>query len=107
MSDQQMPVMILAWKAVQQNTLRGFASIRLGAALKIHDVAIHRHANGRAWASLPAKPAINVAERTVKANDAGKIIYLPMLEWDNKGAADRFSESVLAALEAAYPDATR
>lgn len=106
MSDNQMPVTILAWKPMVRNTLRGFLSIRLGASLKIHDITIHRYDESRCWASFPSKPALT-SDGVAKRNDAGKIVYVPVLEWDSKAAGDRFSESVVAALEAKHPDATR
>ena len=106
MSEQSpMPVAILTWKPLARNTLRGFASIRLGASLKISDVTIHRHENGRCWASFPSKPVL-APDGTVKKGDNGKPMYTPIIEWDSKAAADRFSASVIGALEAEYPGAT-
>lgn len=103
MSD-RMPVTILSWKPLVRNSLRGFASIRLGAALKIHDVAIHVHENGRRWAQLPAKPTIQ-QDGTAKRDANGKIQYVPIMEWIDRAASDKFSESVIAALQADFPEA--
>jgi hypothetical protein len=101
-----MPVTVIGWKPLVRNTLRGFATIKLGAALKISDVTVHRHESGKAWASFPSKPIIN-ADGTIKKGDNGKAIYQPILEWDSKASADRFSEAVLAAIEEAHPGATQ
>lgn len=101
----QMPVEILGWKPLVRNTLRGFVSIRLGAELKISDVTIHRHENGKCWASFPSKPVM-LPDGTSKKGDNGKAIYSPILEWTSKAAGDRFSESVIAALERAHPGAS-
>lgn len=107
MSEQkQMPVTILGWNPLVRNTLRGFAAIRLGAGLKINDVAIHRHENGKCWASMPSKPVI-LANGTAKKGDNGKAIYTPILEWVSKDMRDRFSDSVLTALELEYPGVSK
>lgn len=100
-----MPVSIIAWRALNRNTLRGFATIKLGASLKINDVTIHRHENGQTWASFPSKPVL-MPDGTAKKGDNGKPMYIPILEWDSKAARDRFSESVIAALEKEHPGAT-
>lgn len=100
-----MPVAILAWRPLTRNTLRGFATVRLGAALKINDVAVHRHENGRCWAAMPSKPVI-LPDGSAKIGDNGKQIYVPILEWTDRAASDRFSESVVAALEFDHPGAT-
>lgn len=103
MSDRPMPVQILEWKALNRNTLRGFAKIKLGA-LRIHDVAVHTK-DKRSWAQLPAKPQIN-ADGSARKNQDGKIQYSPLIEWETREASDRFSASVVAALEESHPGAT-
>ncbi len=100
-----MPVTLLTWRSITRNTLRGFASVRLGAALKIHDIAVHRHSEGRAWAALPSKPVL-MQDGSVKRGDNGKPVYAPILEWADRAASDRFSEAVIAAIEAGNPGAT-
>jgi hypothetical protein len=98
-----MPVKILEWKPFRKNSLLGFVAIQLGA-LKIKDITVNL-SNERRWCGLPAKPMIDNSGAAVRT-DQGKIRYVPILEWETKGAHDRFSESVLAALEEAYPDST-
>jgi hypothetical protein len=103
-ANRSMPVVLLGWKPLRRNTLQGFASIRLGATLKIHDVAVHRHENGRRWAQLPAKPILQ-ADGSVKRDGSGKVQYAPLLEWSDRAASDRFSEAVIEAIEAQHPGA--
>lgn len=104
MSEQKpMPVELISWKSIERNTLRGFAVVRLGA-LKISDVAIHRKGD-RAWAQLPAKPQIS-SDGNVRRGDTGKILYVPVIEWATRESSDRFSEAVVAAVEAQNPGAT-
>ena len=99
-----MPVVLLAWKPMPRNSLRGFAKIRLGKSLVISDIAVHCH-TGRRWAQLPSKPMVGKDGNGIR-DDAGKLRYVPMLEWTDKAAADRFSEAVLAAVEAGYSGET-
>jgi hypothetical protein len=97
---------MVAWKAVQKNSLRGFADIRLSNGLTIHDISIHT-ANGRAWASLPSKPMLG-ADGVAKRDDTtGKVKYVPILEWPDRQTADRFSAAVIDAIEAQHPGAVR
>jgi trans-aconitate methyltransferase len=39
-------------------------------------------------------------------DDKGKIRYVPLLEWLDKDAADKFSQAVIEAVEREYPGAT-
>jgi len=98
-----MPVTILEWRPMKRNSLLGFVTIQLGA-LKIKDVTINEN-TGRHWAGMPAKVMVDREGATLKTPE-GKLRYAPILEWANKAAGDRFSESVIAALEAAHPGAT-
>jgi hypothetical protein len=98
-----MPVALLAWKPITKGSLRGFARVRLGKALIIHDVPV-LSSNGRAWVALPGKLVINV-EGTVARDEKGKQRYIPILEWADRAAGDRFSAAVLAAIRAEHPDA--
>lgn len=98
-----MPVTLLEWKPVARNSLVGFATIRLGAALRIADIAIHS-SRGKRWAQLPSKPVIG-SDGNIKRDEAGKIQYVPILKWIDRQSADRFSESVIAAVDREYPNA--
>ena len=79
MTDAPMPIALLAWKPMDRNTLKGFATVRLGCSLSITDVAVHS-ANGKRWASLPSKPVVD-REGIIKKTDAGKTQYVPLLTW--------------------------
>jgi len=94
---------LLEWKPLARNSLRGFATVRLGKALKIADISVHC-ANGKRWASLPSKPQIN--GETVQKDDRGKIKYIPIVQWLDRESADRFSNAVIEAVEAQHPGDT-
>jgi hypothetical protein len=91
-------VSLLSWKPVQRNSLRGFASVRLGRALKISDVAIHC-SHGTRYVQLPSKPMIDTASGTILRNDKGKVRYVPLLEWLDKADAVKFAQAVIEAVE--------
>ena len=90
-----MPVKLLEWRAMERNTLRGFARVSVGA-LEITDVTVHVSGDRR-WASLPAKPQIDKEGGVIKKD--GKTQYAKVIAWLNKETQDRFSEAVIAAIE--------
>ena len=102
-SPEAMPVALLDWKPITKGALRGFARVRLGRALVIHDIPV-LCSNGRAWATLPGKPIIG-ADGTVVRDDKGKTRHAPILEWADRATADRFGAAVLAALRTEHPNA--
>jgi hypothetical protein len=87
-----------------RNTLRGFAKVRLGKALVMHDVAVHC-SNGKRWAQAPSKPVIN-REGVAKRDDRDKIQYVPVITWADRQTADSFSEGVIEAVEREHPGST-
>jgi len=96
MSD-TMPVVLRGWKAVEKGSLLGFADVRLGRALTIHDVSVLA-SGGRVWASMPAKPLIG-PDGMVQRDAKGKVRYAQLLEWDDKASRDRWSAAVVEAVE--------
>ena len=84
------------WRALQRNTLLGFATINIKELrLTIRDVAIHEK-NGQRWAQPPAKPQIKNGALVTDA--AGKLQYSPVLEFDSRAVRDAFSRAVVAAV---------
>lgn len=97
-----MPVRILAWKPLLRGNLKGFADVQIGQ-LKIFSVGVFRSADG-AWGMMPSKPRIGRDGAIVKRSD-GKTEYDPVVEWASRETADRFSASLILALEMAHPGA--
>jgi hypothetical protein len=93
---------IVEWKPLVKNSLRGFATVRLRNGLSIKDVTVHS-SNGKRWASLPSKPLVDKDGNAQRDRESGKIRYVPILEWPSRDVADRFSEAVISAIEAAHP----
>lgn len=90
-----MPVVLVDWRPMVRNSLRGFATVQVGA-LEITDVSVHISGDRR-WAGLPAKPQID-RDGNVRRKD-NKIEYAKVIAWTNKETADRFSKAVIAAIE--------
>jgi hypothetical protein len=107
MSDVREPrgVSLLDWKAVRQNTLYGFASVKVARInLRIDDVAIHQKGGSR-WAALPSKPMVDRSGAVLRDQTTGKVKYSPILQWCDRRTSDAFSQAVVTALLAAHPDA--
>jgi hypothetical protein len=99
-----MQASLLEWRSMPRNSLRGFATVRLGKSLKIKDIPVHC-SHGKRWASLPSKPMIG-SDGTAQRDERGKIKYVPILEWTNREAQDEFSNAVLEAIEREFPGQT-
>jgi hypothetical protein len=93
-------MVLLDWRAVRRNSLRGFARLELPSGLQIDDVAVHE-SHGRAWASLPARPMIGVDGRHITRD--GKAVYVALLRWRSHDLADRFSAAVIELIRTAHP----
>lgn len=96
-------VVIEEWKPRQQNTLLGFATVRLPSGMRLHDVSVHMK-SGKAWASPASKPQIDRNGAAIRGDD-GKVKYLPIVSFETKTIGDRFSVAVIEALRLAHPDA--
>jgi hypothetical protein len=97
---------LLSWRPHRQNTLRGFASVRLQNGLAIHDVVVHTSHN-RSWASLPSKPMLDKSGAALRDSETGKLRYAPILEWPDRATANRFSDAVVELVEREHPGAVR
>lgn len=97
--DPRRGVVCTEWRACERGTLRGFATVRVGARnLMIADIAIHKAESGKRWAQLPAKPMLDRSRQLVV--EGGKVRYSKVLWFENHGVARRFSEAVLRAVDA-------
>lgn len=87
-----------AWRPMERNTLRGFATLRIEAIkLTIAECPAHE-SHGRQWVSLPARPMID-AEGKALRDERGKIKYASILNWESREAQDRFSAAALRAIQ--------
>src|SRR5262245_29456004 len=95
----EMPsVACLDFRPLERNTLKGFAKIKIGPwCLVLDGIAIHEK-NGRRWAQLPDRPQLP-QDGQVLRDDTGKINYAKVMEFTDRGVADRFSAAVVEAVE--------
>ena len=98
MTAHSLGVTCTAWRPCERNTLRGFADLRLdNVSLNIGGCALHER-NGKRWVQLPARPQLDEARNLIR-NDAGKIQYAKVLDFDSREVADRFNAAALTAIE--------
>ncbi len=97
MSAGSIPVMLLEWRAVVKGGLRGFAKVRLGKSLTIHDVPV-LVSHGKAWATMPSKPLVG-ADGVALRDTNGRQRYAPVLEWADRDSSNRFSAGVIEAIK--------
>lgn len=98
-----MPITIEEFIPRRSKTLCGFFRIKLPSGMILHDVSLHV-SGSRAWVSPSAKVMLDRSE-AVARDDAGKIRYLPVVSFETKELAAKFSEQVVEAIRLAFPDA--
>jgi hypothetical protein len=77
------------WKAIEKNTLRGFASLKLPCGLIIHNCSLHEQ-NGSRWIGMPGG-------RYQKAD--GETAYAPAVEFSDRESREEFRISALRAID--------
>jgi hypothetical protein len=102
-------VVVEEFKAVTRNSLRGFARVRMPSGMVFHDVGIYE-TNGTRWASPASKPMLGRDGTQIKRDGTqikrdGKPAYQPMISFVSKEARDKFSSTIIAAIEASHPEA--
>lgn len=95
-------VVVEEFKAVTRNSLRGFARVRMPSGMIFHDVGIYE-TDGTRWASPASKPMLGRDGTQIKRD--GKPAYQPMISFVSKEARDKFSSTIIAAIEASHPEA--
>ncbi len=95
-----LPVHLADWRPLAKGSLRGFAKVKLGRTLLLHDVAVFR-TSARSWAAMPGRPMVG-ADGLALRDAEGRQRYSPSVEWVGREAADRFSEAVIAEIERQY-----
>ncbi len=96
-------VVVEDWRPLIKNSLRGFVRVRLPSGIVVHDVAVHVRED-RKWVSPPGRPAIG-RDGTQMRDSSCKPLFNPTITFADKTTADKFSVSILTALQAAHPEA--
>jgi hypothetical protein len=98
-------VRIVDFRSVRRNSLLGFARVELPSGMVIADVTVMlAGTTGRPWASPPSKPMVD-REGVVLKDPNGKIRYTPIIEFTSREIRTRWSDAVIAAMQAAHPEA--
>jgi hypothetical protein len=92
---------LVSWRALNKNSLRGFATVELPIGLTIADIPV-LVSQGGLWAALPAKPQLDQNGRH-RRDANGKPAYSPILQWRDKDLSKRFSATVVELVRAAHP----
>ena len=99
----KLSIEVVGFKPVRKGTLVGFCDIVFPELkLKIHEVALHEK-NGSRWAAMPARPWLK--DGVAIRDDAGKIQYSPLFEFEDRPTRDAFSAAVWKALLDFDPEA--
>jgi hypothetical protein len=91
------------FKPVLRNSLRGFCRVRFRSGLVIAEITLHV-TNGRPWASPPARSMTDRNGAPMR-DENGKTRWQPLITFATKAHRDNWSDQVVAAVLAAYPDA--
>src|ERR1700722_8331237 len=98
------PVIVTEWRPMPKNTLLGFCSAHLPSGMQIADCSVHQK-NGKFWVSPPGKPQLDRDGVALRDVATGRIKYLPIITFETKAIADRFSAQIIEALRRAFPEA--
>jgi hypothetical protein len=102
--DMKLSIRIENFKPWRSNTLHGFLDIVIPELrLRIREATVHE-SFGKRWVGLPAKAQIT-REGTVRRDERGKTAYSAVLQFTDRGTSNAFSQRVIDALIAAYPNA--
>lgn len=89
------------FRAVQKNTLRGFATFEFPNGMVISDMPAHTK-NGKSWVQFPAVPQLENGQHRVVD---GKAQYRRIIEWRDRDLSDRFSLAAVAVIKRERPGA--
>jgi hypothetical protein len=82
-------IIIRDWKSHQKHTLQGFFTATFPSGLVLHDLMLHQK-NGVRWIAFPAREW---------KDSQGNRQFARFVEFSDRGAADRFRDAVLEALD--------
>ena len=94
---------VTAFRALERNTLRGFATIAHDNGIVVLDCALHER-DGKRWCSPPSRPMLDRDRRLVVGDD-GKVKYVPTIDLlvDTK-TRSRWSTAAVQAIDAWLAD---
>ena len=91
------------FKPYCRNSLRGFCRVRFTSGIVISGVTVHSD-NGKSWASPPSRPMVD-RDGVALRDEVGKVRYDQIITFADPSARRRFSDDIVTAMHAAYPEA--
>lgn len=88
----------VGWKKLERGSLMGFADLMMDSGLVLLGCTLHAM-NGKRWCSPPGRPQLS-PERALMYDDAGKLLYAPVIEFVDKKIRYRWSDEAVKAIEA-------
>ena len=92
---------LLDWRRLDKGALVGRATVLLPSGLQISDIGIFRK-DGEAWSQLPSEPMRDAEGQILKDAVTGKARYRSPLKWSTRELQSRFSEALVALIEAEH-----
>ena len=91
------PMVATDWREIKRHSLRGFFTLKLASGIVLRGCSLHEQ-RGKRWIALPGAPQIddNIRRRT---DQAGKKLYVPVVEIPDREQRDRFQRLALAAVD--------
>ena len=100
----KLSVRVKGFKPWRQNTLHGFVDLIVPEMhMQILGATAHE-SHGKRWIGLPSKPRLG-PDGCAERDERGKILYMPVLQFDDRKTSDAFSPQAIEALLAAHPHA--
>jgi hypothetical protein len=100
----KLSVRVKGFKPWRQNTLHGFIDLVVPEMhMQILGATVHE-SHGKRWIGLPAKPQLN-EDGCARRDERGKIVYLPVVLFEDRKTSDAFSARAVEALLIAHPRA--
>ena len=97
---------VLAFKAVERDALRGWATVLMPSGMILHDVGVfHDRDSDRSWVSAPSKAMVGRDGVQMRSAKDSKPLYTPAVSFETKALYQKFSDAAIAALRLAYPQA--
>src|SRR6516164_8580831 len=98
-------IVIEEFRHISKGSLRGFCRARFPSGLILDEIGIHLAAeNGHAWAMPPGRVMIDKDGVALRDKD-GKVRYAGLITFSTSLIRNQWSDLVVAAVRAKYPDA--
>ena len=96
---------IKRWQPHQNaaRTMLGYADIELPSGLVINGCKLMRGPNGSLWIAMPSERQVD-RDGNPRLDANSKQLWRPIVEFANRGTADKFQQLILDALRRQHPE---